>query len=165
MYNSLIKYNRTTLVLLTTSLSIVATLFVVFIGYKLMGVKVRETEIFIGIIAPLLIASTVTWYLYGLIKKLKALEEKLRDSISKEKEDIYLATIQGAQHITNNLLNELQLVEFEIKKHPDFDKEVANLFRGMLDEAKNLIINLSSVKHIDATEIKDSVHPGKIKKQ
>lgn len=161
MYNLFYKYKRSSLVSLTTLFCTVATLLFIFVGYKLMGVKVRETEIFIGTISSLVIASTVSWYLFGLIKKLEALEKKLRDSISKEKEDIYLATIQGAQHITNNLLNELQLVKFEIKKHPDFDKQVENMFSGMLAEAKKLIKDLSSVKHIDATEIKHSVYPKK----
>ena len=76
-----------------------------------------------------------------------------------EKEKIYLATIHGAQHITNNLLNQLQLVEFEIKKHSEFDKEVSSLFKGMLAEANSLMIDLSSVDKIDDEIIAQSVYP------
>jgi hypothetical protein len=74
-----------------------------------------------------------------------------------EKKNIYLATMSGAQHITNNLLNGLKLVEMEITKHPTFDKEVVELFDGMLVEADTLMKKLSSVEKIDPDVIKKSV--------
>ena len=77
----------------------------------------------------------------------------------KEKEKIYLATLHGAQHITNNLLNQLKLVELEIKNHPDFNKDISRLFGNMLIESNDLLIKLSSVKEIEAEKIELSVHP------
>jgi hypothetical protein len=80
-----------------------------------------------------------------------------------EKKQIYYATMSGAQHITNNLLNGLKLVEMEINNHPEFDKEVSDLFDGMLDEANTLMKKLSNVEHIDAESIKNSVTSNKLK--
>lgn len=62
------KSSQVTLVLVTTLLSISLALLIVFIGYKVMDDQIRKTEIIMTIIAPLVISSTVTWYLYGLIK-------------------------------------------------------------------------------------------------
>ena len=79
--------------------------------------------------------------------------------LEKEKEKIYMATIFGAQHITNNLLNELQLVDIEIKNHPDFDKEIVSMFGDMLSETNLLMKQLSEVQNIDEEVIKKSVYP------
>jgi hypothetical protein len=83
----------------------------------------------------------------------------LESRMEKEKEKIYLATISGAQHITNNLLNELKVVEFEIDNHPDFDKEVSSMFENMVWEASTLMKNLSAVDNIDDQTIRKSVAP------
>ena len=157
MKNFTNKYTRVTLVFATTIISILASLSIMYIIYYLMGVEVRIYELVIGITAPLLIAASISWYLYGLLKRLNTLEEELRQSISKEKEAIYLASIIGAQHVTNNLLNQLQLVELEINKQPSFDKEIAKCFVDMQAEANGLMKKLSSVKEIEADEIKRSV--------
>ncbi len=82
----------------------------------------------------------------------------LNHKIKEEKEIIYLATIHGAQHITNNLLNELKIVEIEIENHPGFDKEVSSMFNDMVAEANALIKNLSSVANIDNETIRKSIH-------
>ncbi len=153
------KYSRLTLTYTTTLLSVSVTLLIMLIGYKLMGEEIRKTELIIAVTAPLLIASTVSWYLYGLIKKLGNLERELRRRITKEKEEVYLATIRGAQHVTNNLLNELILVDMEIENHPSFNKETLNLFHEMLHEAKKLIKKLSSVELITPESIRKSVEP------
>jgi len=84
---------------------------------------------------------------------------KLIKDIDLEKEKIYLATMHGAQHITNNLLNELKVVEFEIKKHAGFDKEIVIMFDNMLIEADNLMSKLSEVNDIDEESIKKSIYP------
>jgi PAS domain S-box-containing protein len=76
-----------------------------------------------------------------------------------EKENIYRATAEGAQHILLNLLNQLQLVEYEINKNPSFDQEVAKKFSLMTDEAKNLVIRLGAVDVIEEHEIKRSYYP------
>lgn len=83
----------------------------------------------------------------------------LASRMEKEKEKIYLATISGAQHITNNLLNELKVVEFEIDNHPDFDKEVSSMFGNMVWEASTLMKNLSAVDNVDDQTIRKSVAP------
>ena len=159
MKHFLRHYSRTTLVVATTAISIAASLLILFIVYSVLGVQVRQYEMTIAIVAPLLIASTISWYLYSLLKKLEQLEQALRQSISKEKEQIYLASIQSAQHVVNNLLNQLKLVELEIQNHPEFDQEVARLYGGMLEEATGLMKQLSSVKQIEAKEIIQSVSP------
>lgn len=83
----------------------------------------------------------------------------VRNKIEQEKQKIYLATIKGAQHITNNLLNQLLIVQLEIKKHPEFDKGVINTFNDMTKEANSLIKELSSVKEINDENIIQSVYP------
>jgi len=93
MKNVTNQYNRMTLVAVITIISIVASLSIMYIVYHLMGVEVRRYELVIATIAPLLIASSISWYLYGLLKYLNSLEAELRQSISKEKEAIYLASI------------------------------------------------------------------------
>lgn len=81
--------------------------------------------------------------------------------IENRKKEIYLATLHGAQHVTNNLLNQLQLVELEIQNHKDFDKEVSAMFDDMLSESKSLLKELSSVKEIEPETIIQSVRPKK----
>jgi hypothetical protein len=79
--------------------------------------------------------------------------------IKEEKERIYLATIHGAQHVINNLLNQLLLVELEIENHPEFDKNVSSMFGEMLVEADTLMKELSHVDNIDDETIRQSVSP------
>lgn len=159
MSRTIRSHNRLTLVLITTLVCVFLALLIVFIGYKLMDDEIRKTTILMAVIAPLLIASTVCWYLYGLIKKLEELELELRQRITKEKEEVYFATIRGAQHVVNNLLNGLILVDMEIGKHPTFNKETSALFHEMLYESKKLIDKLSSVELITPESIKKSVEP------
>lgn len=92
------------------------------------------------------------------ITKETIMHKKLEDSL-KEKQQIYLATICGAKDITNNLLNQLILVDLEIDNHPDFDKDISKLFKVMRIEAKDQLNRLSSVKQIDAKKIKESLYP------
>lgn len=96
----------------------------------------------------------------------KALDEiethsriKHESEIRKEKEIIYLATIHGAQHIINNLLNELKVVEFEIENNPKFNKEVSSMFCNVLAEANTLIKDLSNVDNVDDKTIRHSISP------
>ncbi len=88
----------------------------------------------------------------------KALDEikALKES---EKENIYKATIMGTQHILNNLLNQLTLIDIEIAKTPDFDREVATKFNLIRTHAKELVERLCSVDQIDVEEIKKAVLP------
>ncbi len=152
--------NRVTLVAVTTLISILSSLSIFYVLYGFLGVDIRPSEMMVGVLAPLLIASSVTWFLYGLIKKLEQLEQELRNSITREKEDVYLATIHGSQHITNNLLNGLILIDMEINKHPDFDQESKRQFEELLKDSRKLMTQLSSVDDINAEKIRKSVAPG-----
>jgi len=159
MNNFTHKYSRMTLMSVTTVISIISSVVILYLIYQLLGAKVQTSELVYGISAPLLIASPITWYLYGLLKRLNALEEELRNSISREKEKIYMASITSAQLVINNLLNQLALVDLEIKNHPKFSKETSEQYKEMLAEAAELMKQLSSVDQIDADEIKRSVSP------
>lgn len=93
--------------------------------------------------------------------KLKTSEEEIHilNIIEKEKEKIYLATMHGVQHITNNLLNELKIVELEIENHPKFDKKVLSMFHDMQTQAMSLMKALSTVDKIDDKTIRSSIYP------
>ena len=109
-----------------------------------------------------LLAVFAIWITAIIALKWKLSEQennKITRELEQEKEKIYLATIFGAQHITNNLLNELQLVDLEIKNHPDFNKEIVSMFDEMLVETNTLMKQLSEVQNIDEDEIKKAVYP------
>ncbi|MGD8926007.1 MAG: hypothetical protein PVG20_04115 [Thioalkalispiraceae bacterium] len=117
---------------------------------------------FWSVVANRFMAIFVIWTTAIIAIKWRASEQQLINYVKdaekeQEKKNIYYATMSSAQHITNNLLNGLKLVEMEIKEHPKFNSEVTYLFDGMLDEANNLMKKLSSVEHIDAESIKKSV--------
>ncbi len=76
-----------------------------------------------------------------------------------EKEGIYKATIQGSQHIINNMLQQLQLIKKEIAKHSNFDKRKAENLDAIMIRSKELMQELSSIEDIDAKNIKESVSP------
>ncbi len=78
---------------------------------------------------------------------------------NKEKLEVYRATVSGSQHIINNFLNQLQLVELEIKNHSEFDIEVIEELRQMKRKASHLLNQLSSVANVNAESIKQSVYP------
>ena len=115
-----------------------------------------------AVISNRAIAIFAIWVTAILVFRWKSQANKLlvaNKAIEKEKEKIYLATIYGAQHITNNLLNELKLVELEIEKHPSFDKKVLLMFKDMLAEANTLMKELSTVENIDGDDIRKSIYP------
>jgi len=72
------KFNRLVLVIATTVFSVFCSLLLLFIIYQLLGVEIRPSEILAATLAPLLIASSVTYYLFGLLKELNFLEKKMR---------------------------------------------------------------------------------------
>ena len=86
------------------------------------------------------------------LKEIQILKEK-------EKEGIYKATVHSTQHILGNLLNQLTLVKLEIDKNPTFNKEVAQKFEKMKNQAHELLERLSSVEEIEEEKIKKSVYP------
>lgn len=102
------------------------------------------------------------WVVAVLTVQWKTIEQRyvrLRNDMEYEKQKIYLATMHGAQHIINNLLNELQLVKLEAEKQPDFDKNVMDYFDSMLDEASKLTQSLSAIQEMDENKIRESVLP------
>ena len=114
------------------------------------------------VISNRFLAIFAIWTTAILALKWKLREEEifsLEYKMEKEKEKIYQATIHGAQHITNNLLNQLQLVKLEIKNHPKFNNEISSMFGEMLTEANTLMEELSTVDKIDDTTIRQSIHP------
>jgi hypothetical protein len=88
-------------------------------------------------------------------------EEKIfsiRSQMEKEKEKIYLATIHGAQHIINNLLNQLQLIQLKTRSGEKLDEKTLRVFDEILIEANSLMHELAEVDHIDEKKIKQSIH-------
>jgi len=97
-----------------------------------------------------------------LEKKNMLLEESIQEVEQlrkREKANIYRATVHGTQHILNNLLNQLGLIDLEIRQHPDFSKQVSEEFKIMKLQAKELTDKLASVENIEEDEIKKSVAP------
>lgn len=94
-------------------------------------------------------------------ERTKKLEEagKELERAAQEKADIYRATLHGAHHIMNNLLNQLILIKFEIAKHDDFDKGKEQLLDEITENAGHLLNDLSSVDTIDAVSIISSISP------
>ncbi len=102
------------------------------------------------------------WVTAILALKWKLHEQEIaahNQRIKYEKEKIYLATIHGAQHIVNNLLNSLMIVEREIENQPEFDKKTTSMFSDMLAEANTLMKDLSTVDEIDDEAIRRSIYP------
>lgn len=104
------------------------------------------------------------WIAALLVIKWKAYEDYYnsfarRIAVETESKKIYLATIHGAQHILNNLLNQLQLVLIEAKESRDFNLETLKIFDDSLVEAQTLIKKLSAVEHVEEDKIKQSIYP------
>jgi hypothetical protein len=114
------------------------------------------------VITNRLLALFVIWTTGFLVMQRKISEEKnsiLQQEMEIEKEKIYLATIYGAQHILNNLLNQLELVYLEAKSHKDFDAKTLGYFDKMTKDATALMKELSAIKQIDDEKIRQSVYP------
>lgn len=92
-------------------------------------------------------------------KRVLRIQHEAEKEKVKAKEEIYEATMHGALHVTNNLLNQLQLVKLEMEGHKGFDKEILKLLDGMVLEAGGLLDKLASVEEIEADKIKQSVYP------
>ena len=75
------------------------------------------------------------------------------------KAKIYSATVHGAQHVINNLLNQLQYFTIEARKHSDFDPKKLMLLDEVLENASSLMKALSEVQQLDEEVIKQSVYP------
>lgn len=81
------------------------------------------------------------------------------DAAEREKYDIYVATVSSAQHVLNNLLNQLQLVFFETDKTHKLSDETRKLLEQSINEAKKQVDRLSSVEEPSEEIIRKSVQP------
>lgn len=78
MKNVLYKYSRFELVIVSTIIAIIATQLLMFFSYSLFSVNLRTSEIIIGTIAPLVVASSFSWFFISLIQKLNTMESEMR---------------------------------------------------------------------------------------
>lgn len=76
-----------------------------------------------------------------------------------EKQELYLSMTHAAQHVLNNLLNQLQLFKLAADRSSDFDRNILDLYDGMTREANQLIARLSSVTELNQKNIRESVAP------
>ena len=79
MRNLLYKYSSLELIVVTTTLSILLTQLLMFISYSMFSIDIRISEIIIGIIAPLIVASSFSSFFIGLLKKLNSMETEMRN--------------------------------------------------------------------------------------
>jgi len=131
----------------------------VALGYHFSPAGGDESKVFLN----RALAIFTVWVTAILVFKWKAHSKEivdLKDSVEKEKKEIYLATIHSSQHIIYNLLNQLQYIKGLIEAHPEFNKEDVELFDEILNEGFLLMNKLSSVEHICKESIKISVNPG-----
>ncbi|MCK4837315.1 MAG: hypothetical protein KAS94_00855 [Desulfobulbaceae bacterium] len=90
-----------------------------------------------------------------------------RKLVAKEKQleatHIYESMLRATHHILNNLLNQMQLFKLEASKSKDFDRKIINYFDISVNEASDLIEELSKVENITRESIVTSVDPNKPK--
>jgi hypothetical protein len=84
-------------------------------------------------------------------RKIKASEQ--------EKHAVFVATVRSTQHILNNLLNQLQLVFFDLEKEHCLESETKGFLEKSIREGKEQVERLSSVSEISSESIEDSVKP------
>jgi len=76
-----------------------------------------------------------------------------------EKREVFLATMRSTQHILNNLLNQLQLVFFELDDRHELESETRKLLKRSIKDGKEQIERLSSVTEMRSESIEKSVKP------
>ena len=76
-----------------------------------------------------------------------------------EKREVFIATVRSTQHILNNLMNQLQLVFFDLEKEHCLESETKKLLEKSIREGKEQVERLSSVSDIRSESIEDSVKP------
>lgn len=93
---------------------------------------------------------------FGLFADNRA--RKIRDS-EQEKRAVFIATVRSTQHILNNLLNQLQLVFFDLEKEHCLESETRTLLENSIREGKEQVERLSGVSDISSESIEESVRP------
>lgn len=76
-----------------------------------------------------------------------------------EKRLIFKATIYSSQHITNNLLNQMQFFRMKADENNAFSSEVIKLYDQSLLEGQELMKLLSNVDDLTEENIRMSVSP------
>ncbi len=89
--------------------------------------------------------------------ELRIAEQKAQAEL--EKKEIYVSMTNAAQHVLNNLLNQLQLFKMAADSSHDFDRSILALYDDVTVEASDLIARLSSVKELNQQNILASVAP------
>lgn len=77
----------------------------------------------------------------------------------REKHEVFIATVRSTQHILNNLMNQLQLVFFDLEKEHCLESETKTLLERSIREGKEQVERLSSVSDIRSESIEESVKP------
>ena len=93
---------------------------------------------------------------FGLFADNRA--RKIRKS-EHEKREVFIATVRSTQHILNNLLNQLQLVFFDLEKEHCLESETKILLEKSIREGKEQVERLSTVSEISSESIEESVRP------
>ena len=83
---------------------------------------------------------------------------KIKDS-EREKQAVFIATVRSTQHILNNLLNQLQLVFFDLEKEHCLESETRSLLEKSIRDGKEQVERLSSVSEISSESIEESIRP------
>ena len=83
---------------------------------------------------------------------------KIRNK-EREKREVFLATVRSTQHILNNLLNQLQLVFFELDERHELESDTRRLLKQSIKEGKEQVERLSSVTEMRSESIEKSVKP------
>ena len=94
---------------------------------------------------------TFTLMLMFLLINIYRVEEK-------EKQTIFATTVSMTQHILNNILNQMQLFQLEAEQTKDFDDDVKSLIDESINEGKQLVEKLSSVKEMNENAIRNSIY-------
>ena len=114
-------------------------------------------ELLIHIVIAVLIILTgmvADYYTKIIIKKEKELEAA----------NIYESTLSATQHILNNFLHKMPLFIIEAKRCNDFNPKYIEHFEQAINDATNLVQQLSEVKNITGDNIEASVDPESIAK-
>lgn len=93
---------------------------------------------------------------FGLFADNRA--RRIKDS-EREKHAVFVATVRSTQHILNNLLNQLQLVFFDLDKEHCLESETKVLLEKSIREGKEQVERLSAVSEISSESIEESVRP------
>jgi diguanylate cyclase len=125
MRNKIAKIGRTGIVTLITIFSVIASVVITVAILILFSSEVEPLPIFISIIAPAIIAPTVSWYMVGLVIKIHQLEMEMRTLATYDTltgvmtRGAFLSNIESIYQIIRRNKSSLSLVYIDID---DFKK-------------------------------------------